>query len=560
MKTAVIISLFVLLAPVTVLAKSPSLQPGDVIAELPTPGCCPMGLAFDGKALWVADRKLNLIHRVDPLSGKVLAQLPTPGIRPTGMTWDGRHLWIADRDNLEIFRLDPKNGIVDKVFKLPVRAPRGLAWDGECLYLASAKDDAIFCLDPDDGTVARSIPAPDNAVTGLAFDGKYLWAADRNHDELYWIDPQEGYVIGILKSPGPHPFGLAWDGKRLWNADYQNRKLYAINVLRGDPMLHLEEKTLRVDYTIHFKNEGPDPVLTGDLYLAVPEDRYHQTILTGPAFDPAPQDISENQWKQKVAHFAVTDVAPGKHLKFGMSLDATLHRTRFWIRPDRVRPLGTIGKRIRRQYLANNTKYRLNHPVVREAVRKAVGHETRPYWIARKIYQYVLHKLDYSLSGGWDPVPLLLDRGSGSCSEYTFVFISLCRTAGIPARYVGGVVTRGDDAFVDNVFHRWAEIYLPGYGWIPVDPDRGDEKTPRGQALGFGNLDNTLLVTTVSGGESKHLGWKYNGNAKWTFRGRTRVYVEHIGELAPAEEHPAIQGPGSDEIPMPGKRRGTTRP
>ncbi len=550
----IVVGFILLLCP-----SAPALQPGDVVAEIDAPGCCPMGATFDGRTLWVADRKANKIYRLDPKSGEVLAELPTPGIRPTGMTFDGRHLWIVDRDNLELFRLSPRTGVVDKVFKVAVKAPRGMAWDGECLYLASAKEDTVFCLDPDDGTVMRKIPAPDNATTGLTYDGKYLWAADRNHDELYMLDPAEGHVIGILKSPGPHPFGLAWDGKLLWSVDYQNRRLYALNVTRGDPMMHLGEKKLRVDYTIHFKNEGPDPVLTADFYLAVPEDRYHQRILAGPRFSLDPQGIVENQWKQKVARFSLRDIPPGKHLELGMSVDAALHRTRFWILPDKVRSLGTVKKQIRRQYLANNSKYRINNPVVREAVRQAIGTETNPYWIARKIYQYVLKRLDYNLSGGWDPVPLLLERGTGSCSEYTFVLIALCRAAGVPARYVGGVVTRGDDAFVDNVFHRWAEIYLPGYGWIPVDPDRGDEKTPRGQALGFGNLDNTLLVTTVSGGESKHLGWKYNGNVDWTFKGRTRVHVEHIGELAPAEtpldSPPGIVGPPASEMPAPEKPR-----
>lgn len=536
-----------------------ALQPGDVVAEIDAPGCCPMGATFDGRALWVADRKANKLYRLSPKTGEVLGELPTPGIRPTGMTFDGRHLWIVDRDNLEIFRLNPKTGVVDKVFKVSVKAPRGMAWDGECLYMASAKEDAIFCLDPDDGTVMRKIPAPASAVTGLTYDGKYLWAADRNHDELYMIDPQEGHVIGILPSPGPHPFGLAWDGKLLWSVDYQNRKLYAVNVTRGATMVHLEEKSLRVDYTIHLKNEGPDPVLTADLYVAVPEERYHQRIDAEPRFTIKPSSIIQNQWDQKVAHVPMKDILPGTHLELGMSVDATLFRTRFWIIPDKVRSLGSINKKIRHRYLANNTKYRINNPVVREAVRKAVGTETNPYWIARMIYQYVLKKLDYSLSGGWDPVPLLLERGTGSCSEYTFVFIALCRAAGIPARYVGGVVTRGDDSFVDNVFHRWAEIYLPGYGWIPVDPDRGDEKTPRAQALGFGNLDNTMLVTTVSGGESRYLGWKYNGNVLWTFKGRTRVTVEHIGELAPITNHedegPTIVGPPSSEVPSPKKKK-----
>lgn len=524
----------------SVQARSQEIQPGDVISQLSAPSCCPMGATFDGSALWIVDRKVNKLFRICPKTGKVLKELSTPGLRPTGLTWDGRHLWIADRENLELFRLNPKTAMVDKVLKIPVKAPRGLAWDGECLYLASAREDTISCLDPDDGTVVRKIQAPDNAVTGLTYDGKHLWAADRNWDEIYMIDPEEGHVIGILESPGPHPFGLAWDGQHIWNVDYQTQKIYALNITKGNPRLHLQERRLRVEYVVHFQNQGPDWVQAANFFIALPQNRYNQNISQQIEFTTTPAGIHKDRWNQPIAYFREKDIPPGKHLKHSMAVDATLHRTRVWIIPEKVRSLGSISKKIRHNYLGNNTKFRINNPIVREAVRRSVGNETNPYWIARKIYQFVLKSLAYKRSGGWDSVPLLLERGTGSCSEYAFVLISLCRAAGIPARWVGGVVTRGDDAFVDNVFHRWAEIFLPGYGWIPVDPDRGDRKNPRNQALGFGNLDNTLLVTTVSGGESEYLGWKYNGNVQWSFRGRTKVYVEQIGELAPQATHKEV--------------------
>jgi hypothetical protein len=41
----------------------------------------------------------------------------------------------------------------------------------------------------------------------------------------------------------------------------------------------------------------------------------------------------------------------------------------------------------------------------------------------------------------------------------------------------------------------------------------------------------------------------------WSFKGRTRVYVEHIGELSPSagngESAPVIKGPGPGEVPAP---------
>jgi transglutaminase-like putative cysteine protease len=546
----------VLVAAVTLLLCTPPAMadepriPGRVLSQRPAPECCPMGMAFDGEHLWVADRKVNKLLKLDRTTGEVVTELPTPGYRPTGLAWDGHRLWVADRDTSELFALDPADGTVDRVNRIPVRSPRGLAWDGECLYVADARKDLILCLDPSDGTMIRSFQAPHGAVTGLTYDGTYLWAADRRVDEIYRIDPRRGHVVGIIPSPGPHPWGLAWDGECLWNGDYQTRRLYCLDTEADDPKVRLGERKLQVQYTVHFLSQGPDPVKTADFFFAVPGNRYNQQLIGDVRFSHEGIRHDRDRWGQEILIFHVEDLAPGTHLQPTLTVDVQLFDTRFWLVPEKVQPLSTVDRSIREAYLADGRKLRLNHPAIRKAAAEAVGDETNPYWRARNLYQYVLEKLDYRLSGGWESAPLLLERGTGSCSEYSFIFIALCRAAGIPARYVGGIVTRGDDAFVDNMFHRWVEIYLPGYGWIPVDPDRGDKRTPRGQALGFGSQASTMLVTTVSGGESEWLEWRYNANVKWTFKGHARAYIEHIGELSPLNEQPLDEPLEAEDPPV----------
>jgi transglutaminase-like putative cysteine protease len=144
--------------------------------------------------------------------------------------------------------------------------------------------------------------------------------------------------------------------------------------------------------------------------------------------------------------------------------------------------------------------------------------------------------MEYQLSGGWNTAPAVLERGNGSCSEYTFVFLSLCRAAGLPARYAGSIAIRGDDASLDDVFHRWAEVYLPNYGWIPVDPSGGDSPSPEAQADYIGHLANRYLITTQGGGNSQYLGWQYNSDSKWTSQGKCKIYVETIGEWNPIKK------------------------
>jgi transglutaminase-like putative cysteine protease len=130
----------------------------------------------------------------------------------------------------------------------------------------------------------------------------------------------------------------------------------------------------------------------------------------------------------------------------------------------------------------------------------------------------------------------VLERGNGSCSEYTFAYIAMCRSVGIPARYVGSLVIRGDKASLDDVYHRWVEIYLPNFGWVPVDPSGGDSKLPRNQANAIGHLSPRFLITTQSGGGSKTMEWTYNGNDFWTTDPKTHVVSDHFADWKPLEE------------------------
>ncbi len=131
--------------------------------------------------------------------------------------------------------------------------------------------------------------------------------------------------------------------------------------------------------------------------------------------------------------------------------------------------------------------------------------------------------------------PFVLQRGTGSCSEYTFSFIALCRAAGIPARYVGAIVVRGDDASIDDVFHRWPEVYLPPYGWIPIDPQGGDKDLARDRILNIGHLSNRFLITTQGGGDSEYLGWYYNTYETYQTDPQIEVSIETFGDWQPLD-------------------------
>ena len=519
--------------------------PGKVVNMFSTPGQFSTGLTFDGKYLWLADRKTDLLYQINPENGKVVRTLKAPAYWIVGLAYDGKNLWAVDLKGGipkaeayqgKLYKVDPKDGTILHTVELPVRYPQDLAWDGHYLWVVDAAKKQLVQFDPSDGTTIKSIPAPATRPTGLTYDGRYLWVSDRARNEIYMVEPSTGIVLLITSSPDEYPRGLAWDGQYLWNNDSQSDKIYKLVRKDNDTSVKLHERFAQLTFTHLTTNFGPGKIKTLDVYLAIPVNRINQEIVGDIKFDPQPTDFITDKWGQKVAHYHLTDIPAGQQREETMTVKAKMWDVYYFIFPEDVGTVNDIPKDLKKKYLVNDVKYQYDHPVIQKAVHEAVRDEKNVYWMVRHIFDYLREHMYYEMSGGWNTAPTVLARGNGSCSEYSFVFISMCRAAGVPARYVGSVAERGEAASTDDVFHRWVEVYMPGIGWVPVDPSGGDQKLPADQARYFGHLSRRFLITTQSGGGSKTMEWTYNANEHYTTDPQTNVVVEYFGDWQPLEK------------------------
>lgn len=516
---------------------------GDIARTLPAPSSCVTGLAFDGNYLWGVDRKSDKIFQMDPSSGKVIKELASPGYFPTGLAWDGQHLWMSDIDFVsttaeiysgKIYEICPETGKTFKSIYAPGASPRGLAWDGKYLWVSDDEKDMLYRISPDDGTIIFSFKSPAKDPGGLAWDGEFLWVTDRARDKIYRVHPEKGIVAMVIDAPGPYAWGLAWHGDRLWNTDYQNDEVYALEIYSNEGYRRTKERFAEIEFTSDLINFGPGTLTSLDLYMAEPVTRSNQEVLEI-SYSRQPDGFKTDKWGQKVAQFSNSKVSAGERVTNSMKVKARIYEVTYHIFPEKVGSLNDIPGDITEIYLQDDEKYQMSHPVILEAVKTITEKDTNPYWIARNIFDYLREKLFYDRTGGWDIAPTVLNRGSGSCSEYAFAYISMCRSAGIPARYVGSVVVRGEAASFDYVYHRWVEVYLPNYGWIPVDPSGGDKELPADQADYFGHLANRFLITTQGGGGSEYLGWDYNSSQHWQAEGPVQLREEKIAEWTPLD-------------------------
>ncbi len=93
---------------------------------------------------------------------------------------------------------------------------------------------------------------------------------------------------------------------------------------------------------------------------------------------------------------------------------------------------------------------------------------------ARAIYDWVVENTfrDPTVQGcGLGDVEVTLAKRSGKCADISSVFVALARAGGVPAREVFGLrLGKEKKSDLTGGHHCWAEFYLPGYGWVPVDP------------------------------------------------------------------------------------------
>lgn len=510
---------------------------GQVLKTFKTPATHPTGMTFDGKYIWLADNMTYKIYRINPDNGEVVKTIKSPGFDPVGLAWDGKLLWCSDGQEGWIYGINVETGIAEKILESNSSKPAGLAFDGEFLWLVDKGEKKLLKINRTDGMMHENIPAPSNNSNGIAFDGKYIWVTDNGDDMLYRVDPKSGQVITFIPSIGPYPYGICWGEKTLLCADYQKCEIYQLDLENKEFITKKEPKVYYWEIMHDFRNYGPDNVDELDIYIAVPKDLDNQNILGDIQYEPQPTEFVQDQWGQKFAHFFYENIKPGTFLIPTMKLKVKNYHTEYLIFPEKVGSLEEIPEEIMKKYLIDGTKLDIHHPLIQEGVKKAIGNEKHPYWMMRKIFDYICEKIDYKLKplGGWNPAPTVLKRGTGSCSEYTFIFIAMCRASGLPARYAGSIVVRNKDKGIDDVYHRWAEVYLPNYGWIPVDVSAGDSPIPANRARKIGVLRNVYLITTKGGGDSGYLEFYYNFNAKWKTSGKCKIYSKQFGEFTPVE-------------------------
>ena len=110
------------------------------------------------------------------------------------------------------------------------------------------------------------------------------------------------------------------------------------------------------------------------------------------------------------------------------------------------------------------------------------------------------------------PLETSFDLKRGVCQDFAHILIACLRSLGLAARYVSGYLHTlpppGRQKLVGaDASHAWVSLYIPGTGWIDLDPTNNVIPTDQHLTLGWGRdySDVTPVKGTVLGGGQHQL-------------------------------------------------------
>jgi transglutaminase-like putative cysteine protease len=104
-----------------------------------------------------------------------------------------------------------------------------------------------------------------------------------------------------------------------------------------------------------------------------------------------------------------------------------------------------------------------------------LGRTHDPLTTLRRLCEEMRSRFDYVPNSTRvdSPIDEALEARRGVCQDFAHIAIALCRSIGIPCRYVSGYLApdpEHKDRSNPRATHAWVEVLLPTLGWVGFDP------------------------------------------------------------------------------------------
>jgi len=265
----------------------------------------------------------------------------------------------------------------------------------------------------------------------------------------------------------------------------------------------------RITHTLTINSNAPG-IKTGSLvrvWLPYPQEYRQQRDVKFIGATPEPKQVAPNGVEgnpvgggaQRTVYFEQQVADPAQPIEFKLVFDYTSFAYYPKLNETKVQPLpldwngACLGERL--PHIAFT-------PEIRKQVAGIIGKETNALAKARKIFRWVSANVPWNGEDEYCIIPSLAIKGftarRGDCGVQNTVFVTMCRIAGIPARWQSGFETKPGPYGM----HDWAEIYIAPWGWLPADASYGVQKSSDRRIADFycGHQDSYRLIVNLDWG------------------------------------------------------------
>lgn len=275
----------------------------------------------------------------------------------------------------------------------------------------------------------------------------------------------------------------------------KNRVLLSILVLIAllTPMVWgAKEATYSYMISYTFENMGDEPVTLEQDDYALPLflNNEHQTITIVNSSTTYTEDLIDVDDNPGLYMDIDPEIPPGESVRFSVEYTITSSQQE---KPSfSLQDAGSfveIPSELVMEFTSETETFQMDELVVETAL-SVKGDEDTVLGTVTGLIEYVTQNTTYC-NFETPRYPLqTLEENLGDCDDQAILLISMCRSLGIPAYLKVGIIISPSiqdsdtsweghlNSVADGIgWHGWAMVYIPPYGWVPVDLTLVQEET-----------------------------------------------------------------------------------
>lgn len=350
-----------------------------------------------------------------------------------------------------------------------------------------------------------------NNITYSSDDADFISASESEYDYELWSDTEIH-----VRVPDGASTGSLFVKTAKGTSDYENFNISTNAGTKTYSSKRIYVMQLSADVTAGILEE--DASIT--LYIPRPQISSMQPSAEVSEYYPDP--LIKNDPRDFIYQSSLNSLPNGKE-RFSQNFVITVYQVNSQIKEQNIARFSNTNRLLYSTYTQADSSIPSNSPTITALKDKIIGKQRNPYNQAKLIYNYILDNYELLSKAREGNVSImdLPEKGKGDAYDFTMLFVTLCRNAGIPAVPISGVLVENGST---TKTHWWCEIYFENFGWFPVDIALGagvsfnsftQIENPR--TYYFGNMDSQHIA--ISRGFNQIKGSLLN--SKTVYRPRT---------------------------------------